>query len=70
MSYNQQGLGNHPYTQGYNQNNVYGNTENIGRHQNDGDAWNQAWGDEDNFNVNTKPPERDPNQKTQNIGNI
>lgn len=57
MSYNQEAVTNNPYNQGYHENNLYGNTQNIVNHQNDGDVWNQAWGDEDNFNVNTKPQE-------------
>lgn len=66
MSYNQEAVANNPYNQGYYQNNLYGNTQNIVNHQNDGDAWNQAWGDEDNFNVNLKPQE----SHAQNTGNI
>lgn len=63
MSYNQESYVNNLYNPGYHQNNVYGNTQNIVNHQNDGDAWNQAWGDEDNFN--TKQQVQDTSHITQ-----
>lgn len=69
MSYNQETSLNNPYNQGYNQNNLYGNEQNIVNHPNDVDAWNQAWGDEDNFNTNVKSQEKHTTQNpTQNTG--
>lgn len=62
MSYNQEAIGNNPYNREYYQNNVYGNTQNIVQQQNEGDAWNQAWGDEDNFNINTHAQQKDIGQ--------
>lgn len=62
MSYNQEAIGNHPYNPSYHQNNVYGNTQNITSHQSDGDAWNEAWGNEDNFNTTTKSQETNQSQ--------
>lgn len=64
LSYNQEALSNNPYNQQYHQNNTFGNTQNNVIQQNDGDAWNQAWGDEDNFNVNTQSQQRDTSQIT------
>lgn len=67
VTYNQEALGNNPYHQEYHQNNVYSNTQNIANPQNEGDAWNQAWGDEDNFNINTQSQQRDTSQITHSL---
>lgn len=44
----------------------------MGQQQNEGDAWNQAWGDEDNFNINTHTQQNDTSQISQmkNTGNF
>lgn len=50
----QQAYGNMQYNQHYQQNNVFSNSQEVTNQQNDGEAWNQAWGDEDNSNVQVK----------------
>lgn len=62
VTYNQEAVGNNPYHQEYHQNNIFSNIQNLSNQQNEGDAWNQAWGDEDNFNINTQTQQRDITQ--------
>lgn len=59
------------YNQHYQQNNMFTNSQEVTNQQNDADEWNQAWGDEDNSNVQIKSTQSgNSTSRSGNIGNI